>query len=88
MFGGEVQQVALCCDNALVGVMIDRFGTDIPVTPVDENHFMTRVDVAVSRQFLGWVFSLGEGVKIAGPEAVVSQMREEAGRVGRQYGER
>jgi predicted DNA-binding transcriptional regulator YafY len=86
MFGGEVQQVALCCDNALVGVMIDRFGTDIPVTPVDENHFMTRVDVAVSRQFLGWVFSLGEGVKIVGPEAVVSQMREEARRVGRQYG--
>ena len=43
--------------------------------PVDEDHFNVSVDVRVSRQFLGWVFSLGESVRILGPEAVVDQMK-------------
>ena len=52
----------------------------------DEDHFSLNVDVQVSRQFLGWVFSLGEMVKILGPEEVVREMREETSRLLRQYG--
>lgn len=52
----------------------------------DEDHFTLNVDVHVSRQFLGWVFSLGEMVKILGPEEVVREMREETSRLLRQYG--
>ena len=52
----------------------------------DEYHFTLNVDVHVSRQFLGWVFSLGEMVKILGPEEVVREMREETRRLLRQYG--
>ena len=52
----------------------------------DEDHFSLNVDVHVSRQFLGWVFSLGEMVKILGPEEVVREMREETSRLLRQYG--
>lgn len=29
------------------------------------------------RQFLGWVFSLGEDIKIVGPDDVVEQMNKE-----------
>ena len=36
---------------------------------------------------LGWVFSLGEAVKIIGPDEVVEQMRGEARRLMEQYGE-
>ena len=39
----------------------------------------------VSRQFLGWVFSLGESVRILGPEAVVDQMKAETQRLIGQY---
>lgn len=52
----------------------------------DKDHFTLNVDVYVSRQFLGWVFSLGEMVKILGPEEVVREMREETSRLLRQYG--
>ena len=52
----------------------------------DEDHFSLNVDVHVSRQFLGWVFSLGEMVKILEPEEVVREMREETSRLLRQYG--
>lgn len=87
MFSGEEQTVKLRCENSFAGVMIDRFGKDIYMIPADDKHFTARVNVAVSRQFLGWVFALGEGVQIVEPEPVVQQMREEAERVVRQYQE-
>ena len=49
--------------------------------PKDEKQFT----VHVSRQFLGWVFSLGEQVKITGPEEVVEEMRQEVKRLMSQY---
>lgn len=87
MFGGEEQTVKLLCDNTFAGVMIDRFGKDIFMVPVDDSHFTISVNVAVSRQFLAWVFALGEGVKIVEPQSVVEQMKEEAERLMRQYSE-
>ena len=85
MFGGEEQTVKLRCENSFAGVMIDRFGKDVCMIPADDSHFTARVNVAVSRQFLGWVFALGEGVQIVEPEPVVQQMHEEAERLARQY---
>lgn len=85
MFGGEEQTVKLFCENTIVGAIIDRFGKDIFMTRVDEAHFAVNVNVVVSRQFLAWVFGLGEKVKIVGPESVVQQMKDEAGRLMRQY---
>ena len=43
------------------------------------------VDVHVSRQFLGWVFSLGEDIKIVGPDEVVDEMKKEINRIINQY---
>lgn len=59
MFGGEEQTVKLLVDNSLVGVILDRFGKDVMLIPADEGHFTVNVDVHVSGQFLGWIFSLG-----------------------------
>jgi len=85
MFGGELTNVTLEGRNDVVGVVIDRFGKDIPITIKDEDHFSVRVNVAVSRQFLGWVFAIGEGLKITEPENVVEQMREEVKRLQHIY---
>ena len=41
---------------------------DILNTYTDDEHFIAVVSVAVSKQFLGWVIALGDGVKIVGPE--------------------
>ena len=76
MYGGEEVQVTLEAENGMVGILIDRFGKDIPIMPVDENHFRTAVVVAVSDQFFGWIMALDEGVIIVGPEKVVKRMQE------------
>lgn len=87
MYGGKEQDVKMLVENHLAGVMIDRFGKDIMMVPVDKEHFSVKVQVHVSRQFLGWVISLGEGIKIIGPDEVVGQMKQEIKRLVEQYGE-
>jgi len=85
MFAAEEQMVKLTCKNELAGVMIDRFGKDIFMHRLDDEHFSVSVKVAVSKQFLAWVISLGEGVKITGPTEVVEEIREEIKRLVKQY---
>ena len=86
MFSGEVMRVYLEGRNELVGALIDRFGNDIMIHPKDSEHFSANVEVAVSRHFLGWIFALGDSIRITGPEKLVSQMKEEAARLSETYG--
>lgn len=85
MFGGKEQKVKLLVEDRFAGVIIDRFGKDVMFIPSDEDHFTVNVDVRVSSQFFGWVFSLGGGVKILSPDEVTEQMREEIRKIAGQY---
>lgn len=85
MFGGKEQQVKLLVKNNFAGVIIDRFGKDVMMVPADSEHFTVNVDVHVSNPFIGWIISLGDGVKILGPNEVVEQIRREIERLRRQY---
>ncbi|MDD3186152.1 MAG: WYL domain-containing protein [Anaerostipes sp.] len=86
MFDGEEQSVRIECDNSLAGVMIDRFGKSVSMIKKDEDHFVVNVTVAVSRQFFGWIISLGSGVVITEPENVVEQLKEEIRDLNKRYG--
>lgn len=85
MVGGKEQSVKLMVKNSLAGVIIDRFGKEVIMIPADENHFTVNINVYVSRQFIGWVISLGEDVKIISPVNVVEQMKKEIRRLNQQY---
>jgi len=85
MFSGEQTSVTLEGTNDMAGVLIDRFGKDIMLHSIDEEHFSAIVEVAISKQFLGWVIALGENIRITAPKTVVEQIQEEAKRLCRQY---
>ena len=85
MFGGETTEVTLECRNDLAGAVIDRFGKDITLIPVDEAHFRTRVCAVPSGQFRGWIISLGDGIRVTAPEEVVEAFRQDARRLSEQY---
>ena len=85
MYGGEETKVTMEAKNEMVGVLVDRFGKDLPIMPVDEDHFRTVVNVAVSNQFLGWIMAIGSDVRITAPESVVEKMRDEIKRLSEQY---
>ena len=86
MYGGEEVKVTLEAENGMVGILIDRFGKEIPIKQTDESHFRTVVNVAISTQFLGWIMALGEGVRIIGPDSVVQRMKEEISLLSKLYG--
>lgn len=84
MFGGELTRVTLECDNSLVGVMIDRFGSDIIITP-NEQTFVISVEVAQSRVFLSWLMQFGKKVKILSPQSTCEALKALANEVLAQY---
>lgn len=75
MYQGQKKKVKIRFANYMCGVFIDRFGKDITFRPVDNEHSELHVDVNVSPQFFGWIFSLGKDVKVVGPEEVVEELR-------------
>ncbi len=86
MFGGEEVRVRLQLKNDIVGVRIDRFGKDIPIYRSEKNGWSeTKVDVALSDQFLGWIFSLGTKIKIVGPDEVAERFAKELKEIRKAY---
>ena len=85
MYGGEMVHVTLEGQNHMVGALIDRFGKDISIIPLDSEHFRAHVDVITSPHFFGWVTSLGDGIRITGPDAVLEEMKSVARRISDTY---
>ena len=86
MFGGEDISVRLAGKNHMAGVILDRFGTDIWMRPLDAEHFTAQVTVTVSPQFFGWLTAVGQDLQITGPEEVkeryAAYLREILGKYG------
>lgn len=78
MFGGEEETVRLRFTNRLIGVVLDRFGQDVFLSKEDGEHFTAVVRVAVSPQFLSWVFGFGAEVKILSPAHVTQAFAQQA----------
>lgn len=76
MFAGDETMVILQCDASLTGVMIDRFGLDVAMRPDGKDQIRVRANVAVSRQFFGWLAGLGSGVRIMSPPEIRAQYRQ------------
>ena len=85
MFGGETERLTLEFSNHLIGVVIDKFGKNIPIQKTDEDHFQVSVDVVVSEQFFGWLFGLGTGARIVSPQSAAEGMRKSLEDIMRNY---
>lgn len=75
MFGGEEVKVVLKCSNELAGVILDRFGKDVPFRPSGEDHFTLTVNVAESVHFFTWILNFGGGVSIVSPDSVKTRFK-------------
>ena len=73
MYHGVQETVKLRFENSLIGVVADRFGREVFLSPDGDSHFTVTTKVAVSPQFLSWVFSFGPQAQILSPEPVRNQ---------------
>ena len=85
MYSGEETDVSIEFDNSLVGVVFDRFGTDISIIQKGDERFTCRVKVAVSPHFLSWIMNFGKKAKIIAPDYVAEQMLSLAKEVSEIY---
>ena len=85
MFAGDETKVTIEAENRLVSVFIDRFGKDIIIAPIDDDHFRTTVTVAVSKQFFGWIMGIDGDVRVVAPDSVVKQIKSEIERQAERY---
>ena len=85
MFGGEEAEIELSVDNELVGVIIDRFGSDIFIKKESETSFVVSIKAMLSPQFYAWVFGLGNKVRILSPQRAVDEYKDRIEEVKSQY---
>ena len=85
MFSGKEEKVEMLFHNSLIDTVIDKFGKEVWLTPVDDYHFKITVPVSVSPQFFGWIFGLGGRATILGPKSVVKKMKDMLGSVSERY---
>lgn len=67
----------------LVGVVMDRFGSAVTITPDDKGHFIAIVKVYHNALFVSWILSLGNKVTILEPEKLVDDVAYYARSTGR-----
>lgn len=75
MYGGELCNVRLSCDNSLAGVVIDRFGTDIVISNYD-GRFELTAKVMLSPTFYSWVMGFGKKMRVLSPPYVAEHILE------------
>lgn len=75
MYGGEQVNVRILAENALAGIVIDRFGTDVPFLNRGD-HFEFCVKVMVSPTFFSWVLGFGNRMRILSPESVSKEAEQ------------
>ena len=85
MFGGEEEMIMMNCHNSLIGVIVDRFGKDVFISPADNESFNIAVKVFVSPQFMGWLMCFGDKVKILSPDWVAEKVKNHAETIYQNY---
>lgn len=85
MYGGELVNVKLRFDDALIGVAIDRFSDKVFISPESDGTFILTADVMLSPQFFGWLFSLGGKARLVAPKAAKEQFAAYLAEVQKSY---
>ena len=86
MFGGDGVKVRMEFAESLAGVIIDRFGKDVFISPGERAGFFTfETEIVVSPQFFGWLFSFGADARILTPQRVRDEFSAYLSAVTAQY---
>lgn len=76
MYGGPVCDCALEFENALIGVVYDKFGEDTKMIRLSKNKCIATVKIQVSPTFWGWVFQFVGRMRILSPDALAQEYRD------------
>ena len=84
-YHGEKTRVRIRFINRLADAVIDQFGKDTMLIPIDDKHFTATLPVELSPPFFAWVATFGRGAKILFPQLAIDEMRKFIERVSDMY---
>ncbi len=70
MYSGETEIVTMEFAPDKLGVIYDKFGENIEVRHADKGWLKIKVKVQISPTFWGWIYQLGDQIKIVSPKGV------------------
>ncbi len=85
MYHGEKMKVRVRFANHLASAVIDQFGKEVMLIPIDEKHFTVNLPVELSPPFFAWLATFGRGAKILTPATAVEEMRKFIEKVADMY---
>lgn len=78
MYSGEEKSIEIEFDNHLINVVIDRFGINADIRPLDNNKFRLITKAVISEGLIRWLLTWGKDAKVLYPESLVEQIKSEA----------
>ena len=70
MYNGETELVTMEFAPDKLGVIYDKFGENIEVRHADKGWLKIKVTVQISPTFWGWIYQLGDQIKIVSPKGI------------------
>ncbi len=68
MFSGDIKPVEMICNNSMIEHFIDQFGEKVSMKPYDDEHFFSKIDVAVTDGLVAWIMQYGDKIKVRSPK--------------------
>lgn len=87
MFNGKTTIVKMRFHNSLIGVVLDRFGTEIMLIPDGLDHFLLTTEIALSPLFYAWIIGFGNQAQILLPKEAAEACCDLCQQVLTQYDE-
>ena len=76
MFASDAKAVELLIPADKIGILIDRFGKNIFVMPMEDGRLSVQLHIAISPAFYSWVFMLGSEVRISYPPEAAAEYQK------------
>lgn len=76
IFGSEVEPVSFDIRSEWMNVVIDKFGTNLNLYDIDDGVVRVHVKAPLSPQFFGWLFQLGDNIKLVSPKIAIEEYKE------------
>ncbi|GEN32173.1 putative DNA-binding transcriptional regulator YafY [Cerasibacillus quisquiliarum] len=85
MFAGKDTWLKVQFKNDLINAILDRFGHDARIRPIDDEHFMLTTKVKLSDGLISWLLAWGDQAKVLSPDHVIEALKEKIGRMKKIY---
>ena len=67
MFGGDLSEIELRCNERILEQVVDRFSENIHITERADGKFSFRVKALASEGLVGWIMQFGSDIEVVSP---------------------